>query len=118
MSPAQAERFDGLPRRTLTDGLLVIEATSRRSRRRGLARLDALPANHALHIPQCPGVHTFGMRFDLDLIWLGKDERVVRVDRGVPPRRMRTCLRARSVVETLAGEADAYLAAGLERGHA
>ena len=113
MNAARADRFEGLPGRRLTDGRLVIEASSRRSRRRGLARLDALPAEHALHIPQCPAVHTFGMRFDLDLIWLSKTGGVVRVDHGVPPRRMRTCLRARSIVETLAGEADAYLAAGL-----
>jgi uncharacterized membrane protein (UPF0127 family) len=53
------------------------------------------------------------MRFALDLIWLGKDGRVVRVDRSVPPSRMRICTRARSVVETLAGQADAFLAAGL-----
>jgi hypothetical protein len=38
---------------------------------------------------------------------------VVRVDRDVPPRRMRTCMRARSVVEVAAGRADAFLAAGL-----
>jgi uncharacterized membrane protein (UPF0127 family) len=115
MSTAHVERFDGLPRRTLTDGRVVVEASSHRSRRRGLARLDALPPDHALHIPRCPAVHTFGMRFDLDLIWLGKDGRVVRVDHGVSPHRMRACRHARSVVETLAGQADAYLAAGVER---
>jgi uncharacterized membrane protein (UPF0127 family) len=53
------------------------------------------------------------MRFALDLVWLGADGAVVRVDRAVPPRRMRTCLRARSVVEVAAGRADAFLAAGL-----
>jgi hypothetical protein len=33
---------------------------------------------------------------------------VVRVDETVVPRRLRTCLRARSVVETRAGEAAAF----------
>jgi hypothetical protein len=115
MSIGDPERFDGLPRHALTGGRQVVEATSRRSRRRGLSRLDSLPPDRALHIPKCPAVHTFGMRFDLDLIWLDKTGRVVRVDRGVPARRMRACRRARSVVETLAGEADAFLAAGLDR---
>ena len=53
------------------------------------------------------------MRFDLDLIWLRRDGSVARVDRDVGPWRMRLCLRARSVVETLAGQADAFVAAGV-----
>lgn len=92
---------------------MVIEAETRRSRRRGLARLDSLAADHALHIPETPSVHTFGMRFDLDLIWLRRDGSIARVDRGVGPWRMRLCLRARSVVETRAGQADAFVAAGV-----
>jgi hypothetical protein len=38
---------------------------------------------------------------------------VVRVDENVPPRRFRTCVRARSVVECNAGAARAFLDAGL-----
>jgi uncharacterized membrane protein (UPF0127 family) len=105
-------RFAELPRTSLTGGLVLIDAATHRSRRRGLARLDSLAADHALHIPQTPAVHTFGMRFDLDLIWLRRDGRVARVDRGVPRARMRFCLRAGSVIETVAGQADAFLAAG------
>jgi uncharacterized protein len=63
-----------------------------------------------LLIPRCRSVHTFGMRFALDLVWLDGSGRVVRVDRDVPPRRVRTCLRARSVVETAAGRAEDVLA--------
>jgi uncharacterized membrane protein (UPF0127 family) len=106
-------RLDALPNRDLGDGRRVAEAATRASRMLGLARLDAMPAAYALHIPRCRSVHTFTMRFPLDLVWLGRDGRPVRVDRDVPPRRMRTCLRARSVVECNAGEADAFLAAGL-----
>ena len=47
------------------------------------------------------------MRFPLDLIWLGKDGQVVRVDPAVPPRRLKFCAKARSVVEANAGTADA-----------
>ncbi len=108
MPEGHDKRFAGLPTERLGNGLVVVEAKSHRARRRGLARLDSLPADHALRIPRCPAVHTFGMRFALDLIWLDKHGRVVRVDRNVPPRRMRMCLRARSVIETLAGGADAF----------
>jgi hypothetical protein len=107
------ERFTGLPVAEHAGGLVVIEAQTHKSRRRGLSRLDELAPDHALHIPQCPAVHTFGMRFALDLIWLAKDGSVVRIDRDVGPRRMRLCARAKSVVETVAGRADAFVAAGV-----
>jgi uncharacterized membrane protein (UPF0127 family) len=50
------------------------------------------------------------MRFPLDLIWLDRDGNVVRVTRGLGPRRQATCLRARTVIEVNAGEADRFLA--------
>jgi len=107
------DRLDGLPRRELDGGRRVAEADSRAARMRGLARLDALPADAALHLPRCRSVHTFTMRFALDLIWLDRHGAVVRIDRDVAPRRLRTCLRARSVVEANAGQGDAFVAAGL-----
>ena len=109
----ECPRLDALPGRELAGGRRVAEASSRGARMRGLAKLDAMPAGAALHIPRCRSVHTFTMRFPLDLIWLGKDGTPVRIDRDVAPRRLRTCLKARSVVEANAGEADAFVAAGL-----
>lgn len=109
------ERLDVLPARGLAGDRRVAMADSRAARMKGLARLDAMPAGYALHIPRCRSVHTFTMRFPLDLIWLRADGSVARVDRGVPARRMRWCPRARSVVECNAGTADEFLAAGIER---
>jgi len=43
------------------------------------------------------------MRFALDLVWLDRDGRPMRLDESVVPGRLRTCLRARAVVETAAG---------------
>jgi uncharacterized membrane protein (UPF0127 family) len=57
------------------------------------------PRASALLIPGCRSVHTFGMRFALDLYWLDAGGEVVRVDRGVPPWRIARCRRARSVIE-------------------
>ena len=107
------ERLDALPGRDLPGGLRVAEASTRAARLKGLAKLDAMPASAALYIPKCWSVHTFTMRFPLDLIWLSKGGEVVRVDENVPPRRVRTCVRARSVVECNAGAARAFLDAGL-----
>ena len=113
--PEPCPRLDALPGRELAGGLRVAEAAGWLARLRGLARLDSLPPALGLHIPRCRSVHTFTMRFALDLIWLDGDGRVVRVDQAVPPRRLKSCRRARSVVEVNAGAADAFLAQGFER---
>ena len=65
----------------------------------GLAGRRSLPPGVVLEIPRCRSVHTFGMRFPLDLAWLDGERRVVRIDRAVPPWRVRWCRQARSVLE-------------------
>jgi uncharacterized protein len=110
---AAGPRLDALPGRDLPGGLRVAEARTRIARLKGLAGLDAMPESTALHIPGCRSVHTFAMRFPLDLIWLDRDGQVMRVDEGVPPRRVKACVRARSVVEANAGRGAAFVAAGL-----
>ena len=106
----ETSRLDALPGRDLPGGLRLAEARTRAARLQGLARLDAMPADLALHLPRCRSVHTFTMRFPLDLIWLSRDGEPVQVDRGVAPRRLKLCLRARSVVEANAGTADRFVA--------
>jgi uncharacterized protein len=110
---AGCARLDPLPGRDLPGGLRVARADSRPARMKGLAKLDSMPPHYALLLPRCRSIHTFTMRFPLDLIWLGKDGTPVRIDRAVPPNRMKLCLRARAVVEANAGTADEFLAAGL-----
>jgi uncharacterized membrane protein (UPF0127 family) len=104
-------RFDSLPGRSLPGGLRIADAATPRARLFGLAWLQDMPTTVALHIAPCRSVHTLGMRFALDLIWLDGEARVVRVDTAVPPRRLRTCLRARSVLEVRAGASAAFLSA-------
>jgi len=108
-----ARALDHLPARRLSGGLRVVHARRAHDRLRGLAGLRGLDPDVALHLPRCRSVHTAGMRFALDLVWLDAAGAVVRVDRDVAPRRLRSCLRARSVVETRAGRAQAFLDAGL-----
>jgi uncharacterized protein len=101
-----------LPSRSLGDGLVVFEAATHFARLRGLAGLAELPGEVGLLLPRTRAVHTIGMDFALDLVWLGR-EGVVRVDREVGPLRNRVVWRARAVVEVGAGRADAFLEAGL-----
>lgn len=72
----------------------------------GLAGLRTLPTDAGLLLERTRSVHTLGMRFALDLVWLDAAGAVVRVDRGVPPWRVRSCRAARAVVE-LRAAADA-----------
>jgi uncharacterized protein len=65
----------------------------------GLAGLRDLPSGTGLLLPRTRSVHTLGMRFALDLVWLDRDGAVVRVDRGVRPWRVRGCRAADAVVE-------------------
>lgn len=104
-------RLGDLPVVELAGGLRVHEARTWAARRDGLAGLPELPEDWGLWIAPCRSIHTVGMRFPLDLIWLDCDDVVVRVDHDVPPRRQRTCWRSRSVIEVPAGQADRLAAA-------
>jgi uncharacterized protein len=70
---------------------VVVEVASTfRKRLLGLA-WSGTPRAQALFFPRCRSVHTLGMRFALDLVWLDADGRVVRIDWAVPPGRFRVC---------------------------
>src|ERR1700742_2828272 len=93
-----AARLEPLPRR-VGAGLEVPVAVGFRPRLLGLALLDRPDAGTGLLIPRCAAVHTFGMRFALDLFFLGDDDEVLAVRRAVPPRRFVTQRGAAAVLE-------------------
>jgi uncharacterized protein len=79
------------------------------SRLVGLAFRPA-PPDTALLLPRCRSVHTFGMRFALDLVWLDAGGRVLAVDERVAPCRVRVRRDAAAVVEVAAGNSGRILA--------
>jgi uncharacterized membrane protein (UPF0127 family) len=85
-------------------GLEVPVATSARSRLLGLSHLDRAAAGPGLLIPRCSSVHTFGMRFDLDLCFLDARGAIVVVRHAVPPRRVAFCGGAAAVLEVPTGQ--------------
>jgi uncharacterized membrane protein (UPF0127 family) len=91
-------RFGRLERTELL-GFEVPVATSLPSRLLGLALLSRQRAGPGLLIPRCSSVHTFGMRFALDLVFLNAEGRVIELRRGVPPRRVIRCPGAEAVLE-------------------
>jgi uncharacterized membrane protein (UPF0127 family) len=80
-------------------GSTVPVATNLRSRLLGLALLGRERAGAGLLIPGCRSVHTFGMRFSLDLLFLDGQGRVIELRREVPPGRLKRCPGATAVLE-------------------
>lgn len=70
-----------------------------RTRLLGLSWRDRAAAGAGLLIPRCSSVHTFGMRFELDLHFLDREGRTIAVRRRVPPRRVVWVRGARTVLE-------------------
>jgi hypothetical protein len=67
-----------------------------------------------LLLPRCRSIHTFGMRFALDLVWIDRDGRVLGVDECVPPNRVRSRRDAFAVLEGPAGRASEMITAMAE----
>jgi uncharacterized membrane protein (UPF0127 family) len=73
------------------------------SRSKGLLGRDELPPGEGLWITPCESVHTFFMRFAIDLVYLDRKLCVKKVRSNVGPWRMSACLTARSVLELPVG---------------
>jgi len=88
------------------------------ARMKGLLGRDSLAPGGGLVISPCVSVHTFGMRFPIDLVFYGRDNRVLATVERLRPYRV-SCLSARAagVIELPAGTLeDAGLKAGDELG--
>lgn len=79
-----ARRFRRLERKRL-HGFEVPVAADPLSRLLGLALLDRHRSPEGLLIPRCRSVHTFGMRFPLDLLFLGEECQPLIAVREVGP---------------------------------
>jgi uncharacterized protein len=87
-------------------GIRAMLCTSFVERSRGLLGRRPLADSEALGLVPCASVHTFGMRYELDVVFCDRDNTVVHIARGVAPGRMTGALRARSTWELRAGIAD------------
>jgi uncharacterized membrane protein (UPF0127 family) len=93
-----AKRLDRLPYRFVYDREVPV-ATGIRARALGLSHLDREDAGPGLLIPRCASVHTFGMRFALDLHFLDVDGRLLGSRLAVPRRRFVALRGAAAVLE-------------------
>ncbi|AKH22204.1 hypothetical protein AAY24_10635 [Sedimenticola thiotaurini] len=84
-----------MPRALLTETLM--------ERTKGLLGKPPLEADQALWIQPCNSVHTFGMKSELDIVYLNHQGVVKKIVPALAPRRTSLCLGARSVIELQAG---------------
>jgi uncharacterized protein len=80
--------------------LTAFESTGRN---RGLLGRDSLDAGTAMILAPCTAVHTFFMRFSIDIAFVTRDGRVIKVRAAVAPWRMAAALGAFAVIELPAG---------------
>jgi uncharacterized protein len=73
------------------------------TRKKGLLGRDTLRDGNGLVIAPSQAVHTFGMRFPIDIVAVGRDGRVIKVREAVGPRRLVFALTAFAIVELPAG---------------
>lgn len=85
----------------LADRVLIADRGT--TRRVGLLGRASLDRGEGLWIVPCEAVHTIGMRFSIDLIFLDRKRRICKICHAVPPWRLSGALRAHSVIELGAG---------------
>jgi uncharacterized protein len=73
------------------------------TRKKGLLGREGLASGEGLVIAPCGGVHTFFMRFAIDVLFVARDGRVVKVHRAVKPWRLALAVRAFCAIELPAG---------------
>ena len=81
----------------------LIAAFDSNTRRTGLLGRDVFPDGSAMLIAPSNAVHTFFMRFAIDVAFVSKDGRVLKLRPNIPPWRMAAALRAFAVIEMPVG---------------
>ena len=103
---AQKLKVTNSTRGTLVTDRAAIADTSA-TRRTGLLKHTKLDPGDGLWIAPCEGVHTFAMKFAIDVVYLNKAKKVLKVRPNMPKSRLSLCLSAHSVLELPAGMAEA-----------
>ena len=91
--------------KALADDLVLADTLLRRMK--GLLGRKTLACGEGLWIKPCNGVHTFGMRFPIDVVFLDRELHVIAVTQSLQPNRLTRLYRnAASVLELPSGTAE------------
>ena len=72
-------------------------------RRTGLLKHERLEPGQGMWIVPCEAVHSFGMKFAIDVVYLDRKKRVRKTRPAMVPRRISGCWLAHSVLELPVG---------------
>ena len=86
---------------TLADRADIADTSA--TRRTGLLKHTGLAPGEGLWIVPCEGVHTFFMKFAIDVVFLNKKRKVLKIRPNMVRRRFAVSLFAHSVLELPAG---------------
>ncbi|KAA0911679.1 DUF192 domain-containing protein [Pusillimonas sp. ANT_WB101] len=81
----------------------LLSARSFFTRLFGLLGRPRLDAHTGLYLPGCRSIHTFGMAYTIDVLFVDRYGHVLRRIDALPPWRVAICVRANGVVELPAG---------------
>ena len=74
-------------------------ADTSRKRRVGLLKHTSLAPGQGLWIAPCEGIHTFGMKFAIDVLFLDRKKKVLKARPEMKAARLSLCFWAESVLE-------------------
>jgi uncharacterized membrane protein (UPF0127 family) len=93
--------------RNITRGVLLADsvelADTSEKRRTGLLKHTELKPGEGLWIVPCESVHSFFMKFTIDVLYLDREKKVRGMRPKMKPWRVSACLPAHSVLELPAG---------------
>ena len=81
----------------------VYKTTGIRERMQGLLGRTPLQENEALLLKPCSSVHSFGMRYTIDLVYLNRRWEIIKTVKAFKPWHISFCLKAHIVIEMIAG---------------
>ena len=83
-------------------------ATSAWERMRGLLGRPPLAHNEGLLIRPCNSVHTMGMKYPIDVIYLDRDHCILKIVPKLQPQRLSFCFGASATLELCDGSAKKF----------
>jgi uncharacterized protein len=93
--------------------LQIVVATTFFQRAFGLLGRSKLGSSEGMYFPGTSSIHTFGMSFPIDLVYLNKEEEIIEIRQSMQPFRFSWCRGAQSVCELAPG---AVAELGLQKG--
>jgi uncharacterized protein len=68
-------------------------------RLKGLMFTNEFPLGNSLHIKPCNSIHTFFMKYEIDILFLDEDQKVIDLQKEMVPGKIKVCKKASSVIE-------------------